>query len=420
MKPSDAKDTDAGADAAAAWFVRVDSGSEPAADAALADWLAERPANERAMERVELAVELGRRLAADPAHALARRSSASRAPPVAPSAARAHARLERCTGRGFAGGDLGGAQRIAAGCGPRARCDARRAARRHRCAEQSRCRAAERRRRRCERRGRIAVRGGRRFDARSRARARGRRGIAQRAGSLRRRRWCRAGIRLQRARAGRDRRAARGSRDCRCSHRSHRRSCASERSPARSRDGRHTFGKATWSVRSTTCAPCATSSPSKSRPRCSTRACAPMLVPTTPSRRSRPSRIPSHDVPQGAFHATPSIDSRRAVGACGRSRAGTTGGATAAAAYNLASSSRSSFRNSRNSRSRSSCSARTWPRVCRPSNWRRSSSASAARRTSASSPTAVSARRSTSAAPSRMTSPIPCCCRSCVRISSPP
>ena len=70
MKPSDAKDTDAESDAAAAWFVRVDSGSEPAADAGLADWLAERPANERAMERVELAVELGRRLAADPAHAL--------------------------------------------------------------------------------------------------------------------------------------------------------------------------------------------------------------------------------------------------------------------------------------------------------------------------------------------------------------
>ena len=69
MKPSDAKGTD-GADAAAAWFVRVDSGSEPAADAALAGWLAERPANERAMERVELAVELGRRLAAEPGHAL--------------------------------------------------------------------------------------------------------------------------------------------------------------------------------------------------------------------------------------------------------------------------------------------------------------------------------------------------------------
>ena len=30
MKPIDAKDTDAGADAAAEWFVRVDSGSEPA------------------------------------------------------------------------------------------------------------------------------------------------------------------------------------------------------------------------------------------------------------------------------------------------------------------------------------------------------------------------------------------------------
>ena len=70
MKPIDAKGADAGADEAAKWFVRVDSGREPAADAALAGWLAERPANERAMERVELAVELGRRLAAEPGHAL--------------------------------------------------------------------------------------------------------------------------------------------------------------------------------------------------------------------------------------------------------------------------------------------------------------------------------------------------------------
>ena len=57
------------ADEAARWFVRVDSGSEPNVDAALAGWLAE-PGNERALERVELAVALGRRLAADPTSAL--------------------------------------------------------------------------------------------------------------------------------------------------------------------------------------------------------------------------------------------------------------------------------------------------------------------------------------------------------------
>jgi TolB-like protein len=53
---------------AAARFVRVDSGSEPAAT--LHTWLAADSTNERALERVELAVELGRRLAADPASAL--------------------------------------------------------------------------------------------------------------------------------------------------------------------------------------------------------------------------------------------------------------------------------------------------------------------------------------------------------------
>jgi TolB-like protein len=70
MKPTDATHASEGADAAAHWFVRVDSGGEPATDAALAAWLCEQPAHERAMQRVELAVELARRLAADPNSAL--------------------------------------------------------------------------------------------------------------------------------------------------------------------------------------------------------------------------------------------------------------------------------------------------------------------------------------------------------------
>lgn len=60
---------DSAADAAR-HFVGVDSGSDPAAEAELASWLAAHPANERALQRVELSVELGRRLAADPASAL--------------------------------------------------------------------------------------------------------------------------------------------------------------------------------------------------------------------------------------------------------------------------------------------------------------------------------------------------------------
>lgn len=66
MKAGDTTDGDEGADAAARRFVRADAGSELDADAVLATWLAARPANERALQRVELAVELGRRLAADP------------------------------------------------------------------------------------------------------------------------------------------------------------------------------------------------------------------------------------------------------------------------------------------------------------------------------------------------------------------
>jgi TolB-like protein len=55
--------------AAARGFVRADAG-EPGADAELAKWLAERAENERALERVELAAALGKRLAAEPSSAL--------------------------------------------------------------------------------------------------------------------------------------------------------------------------------------------------------------------------------------------------------------------------------------------------------------------------------------------------------------
>ena len=59
----------AAADEAAGRFVRFDAG-EPGAAAELASWVDERPENERALERVELAAELGRRLAFDPQSAL--------------------------------------------------------------------------------------------------------------------------------------------------------------------------------------------------------------------------------------------------------------------------------------------------------------------------------------------------------------
>src|SRR5215207_9760930 len=67
---NEASETNDGAEAAARRFVRADSGGDAFADAALAGWLAAHPDNERALQRVELAVELGRRLAADPASAL--------------------------------------------------------------------------------------------------------------------------------------------------------------------------------------------------------------------------------------------------------------------------------------------------------------------------------------------------------------
>jgi TolB-like protein len=70
MKRRDASEADDGADEAARRFVRADSGGDALADAALASWLAAHPRNERALQRVELAVELARRLAADPASPL--------------------------------------------------------------------------------------------------------------------------------------------------------------------------------------------------------------------------------------------------------------------------------------------------------------------------------------------------------------
>ncbi len=60
-------DTDAAREAGR-WYVRLDAGA--ADEVALAAWLDEKPENERALERVELAAALGRRLAADPSSAL--------------------------------------------------------------------------------------------------------------------------------------------------------------------------------------------------------------------------------------------------------------------------------------------------------------------------------------------------------------
>ncbi len=72
-------DTDAAGEAGR-WYVRVDAGAADAA--ALSAWLDEKPQNERALERVELAVALGRRLAADPGSALhAAAAEAARALP---------------------------------------------------------------------------------------------------------------------------------------------------------------------------------------------------------------------------------------------------------------------------------------------------------------------------------------------------
>lgn len=69
MRRRNATRADSPAHDAAERFVRADAGHPGGVDA-LAVWLAERPENERALERVELAVALGRRLAADSGNAL--------------------------------------------------------------------------------------------------------------------------------------------------------------------------------------------------------------------------------------------------------------------------------------------------------------------------------------------------------------
>jgi TolB-like protein len=81
MKQGNAGSGGATAGEAARRFVRVDSG-ERGAEAELAAWLDDRPENEPALERVELAVALGKRLAADPGSALyAEAAAAARAAP---------------------------------------------------------------------------------------------------------------------------------------------------------------------------------------------------------------------------------------------------------------------------------------------------------------------------------------------------
>jgi TolB-like protein len=69
MNRKDSTGNEAGADSAARRFVSVDAGGQ-GADVALARWLDESPGHERALERVELAAALARRLAADPGSAL--------------------------------------------------------------------------------------------------------------------------------------------------------------------------------------------------------------------------------------------------------------------------------------------------------------------------------------------------------------
>lgn len=69
MSRKDSTGNEAGGGSAAHRFVSADVG-EQGADVALASWLDERPEHERALERVELAVALGKRLAAEPGSAL--------------------------------------------------------------------------------------------------------------------------------------------------------------------------------------------------------------------------------------------------------------------------------------------------------------------------------------------------------------
>jgi TolB-like protein len=79
MKQGNASSGDATAGEAARRFVRVDA-RERGAEAELAAWLDERPENERALERVELAVAIGKRLAADRGSALYAEAAAAARP----------------------------------------------------------------------------------------------------------------------------------------------------------------------------------------------------------------------------------------------------------------------------------------------------------------------------------------------------
>ena len=89
MKQRNATGGGATAGDAARRFVRADGG-ERGADAELGEWLEEGPENERALERVELGVALGRRLAADPGSALyAEAAAAARVRPTRRVAGRA-------------------------------------------------------------------------------------------------------------------------------------------------------------------------------------------------------------------------------------------------------------------------------------------------------------------------------------------
>jgi ferric-dicitrate binding protein FerR (iron transport regulator) len=78
MTRKDSTGDEAGGGEAAGRFVSLDAG-EQGADVALASWLAERPQHERALERVELAAVLGKRLAAEPGARCMRRLPRRRA-----------------------------------------------------------------------------------------------------------------------------------------------------------------------------------------------------------------------------------------------------------------------------------------------------------------------------------------------------
>jgi TolB-like protein len=77
MTRRDSSGADAGYEASRR-YVSVDAGER---GAELTEWLGERPEHERALERVELAVVLGRRLAADPTSALHAEAEAARIAP---------------------------------------------------------------------------------------------------------------------------------------------------------------------------------------------------------------------------------------------------------------------------------------------------------------------------------------------------